>query len=91
MEAVVLYRVELELVKDGGVCLTVVKGDVDDVGIGGLEQSFEILLHHGEKDVLESKSIEIARNQSFLAESLDDGFVANLTGLAFQFKMLHFV
>ena len=41
MEAVVLDRMELELMDDGGVSLTVIKLDVDDVGVRGVGDTLE--------------------------------------------------
>ena len=60
------------------------------VSIGRLEEALKIFLIYSEEDVLDAASIEIARNEALLAESLDDGFVSNLTALAVKCEMFHF-
>ena len=80
---------ELELMDDGGVSLTVIKLDVDDVGVRGVGDPLEILVCDSEKDVLNTLAIEVARNKTLLADGLDDGFVADLTDFAVKLKMLH--
>ena len=89
VEAVVLYGMELELVKDCGASLTSVEDEVHDVGIRRAEESLEVLVADSEEDVFYAAAVEIAGNESLFAESLDDGFVADLAGLALEFKMLH--
>ena len=91
VEACVEYRMELKLVKDCAVGLAIVEDEVNDECLRGIGDTLEFFLIDCEEDVLHSETIKIAWNESLLAESLDDGFVANLTDLAFQFKMLHFV
>ena len=81
---------ELELMENHGIVLLSIEGEVDDVGIRGAKKVLEILFYHGEENVVDSVAIEIARNEALLAECLDDGFVANLTGLAVKCEMLHF-
>ena len=90
MQATVVHRVELELVEDGVELLAVVQYEVYDKGVGGIGESLELLLVHREEDVLHAEAIEVARDDALLAEGLDDRFVADLTDLAVQFKMLHF-
>ena len=89
MEAVVLDRMELELMDDGCVSLSVVKLDVDDVGGGSVGDSLEVLVRDCEKDVLNALAIEVARNKTLLADGFDDGFVTDLTDLAVDLEMLH--
>ena len=89
VEAGVEYRMELKLVKDCAVGLAVVEDEVNDVCLRGIGYALEFFLIDCEEDVLHSETIKIARDESLLAESLDNGFVADLTDLAFQFKMLH--
>lgn len=91
VKAVVLYRVELELVNDCGVSLTVVKGKVNDVRHRSLDKTLEFLLFYGEKYVLHSETIEVARYEALCAECLDYGLVANLANLAVKCEMLHCV
>ena len=90
MQAVVLYRMELELMEDGFELLSVIEHEVDDEGLGGVDNTCEITVGDGEKDVFHSEAVEVARHQAFFAESLDGGFSGGLTNLAFQFKMLHY-
>ena len=89
VEAVILYRMILELVTDGGIGLAVVQLDVDDVGCRSVGDALEIPLLHCEKDILHSLSIEVARNEALPAECFDNGFVADFTDCAVEFKMLH--
>ena len=91
VKAGVEYRMELKLVEHCVVGLAIVEYEVDDVGLWSVGSDLELLCIHCEEDVLHSETIKIARDEALLTESLDDGFVANLTDLAFQFKMLHFV
>ena len=81
---------ELQLVENHGVVVLAVEGEVDDVGIRSGKKTFEILFVNGEENVLDTVSIKIARDEALLAESLDDGFVSNLTGLPVKCEMLHF-
>ena len=91
MKAGILYRMILEFVEDGGLLLAVVEHEVYDEGSGGFGDTLEFLFIDGEENALGAVAIKIAGNETLFAESLDDGLVANLTDLAFQFKMLHFV
>jgi hypothetical protein len=90
VKAIVLYRMELELMENHRVVLLAIEGEVDDEGIRSAEESLEILFLNCEENILDSVAIEIARDEALLAECLDDGFVANLTGLAVKCEMLHF-
>ena len=90
MEADVLYRVELKFVEDGCVLFTI-EVEVNDVGIRGVGKTLEILGVDCEEDVLNTCTIEVARDETLTTESLDGGFVANLTKLALKFEMLHFL
>ena len=78
----------LKLVKNSCVVLAV-KVEVYDERLRSVGEEAEFLRVDCEEDILNTVAIEVARNESFSAESLDDGFVADLTGLAFQFEMLH--
>ena len=89
MEAEILYRVELKLVKDSRV-LGTIEIEVNDVGVRGVDKTLEILGVDCEEDVLNTCTIEVARDETLTTESLDGGFVANLTKLALKFEMLHF-
>ena len=91
MEAVVLYGMELKLMDNGVVGLSVAEDQVYDVAGGGVGDTLEILGVDCEEDVLDAESVEVARDEALLPESLDDGFVASLTDLAFQFEMFHFL
>jgi hypothetical protein len=90
VEAIVLYGMELQLVKDHGVVVLSVEGEVDDVGIRSGKETLEVFLVDGEENVLDTVSIKIARYEALLAESLDDGFVSNLAGFPVKSEMLHF-
>ena len=90
VEAVILDGMELKFVKNYGVVGLAVEGEVHDVCVGSLEEALEIFLIYSEEDVFDAASIEVARNEALLAESLDDGFVANLTALAVKCEMFHF-
>ena len=91
MEAVVLYRVELELMEDAAVLLAIVKNEVDNVGCRSADETLEILVGDCEKYVLHSETIEIAWYETFFADSLDDGLVSDFADSAAQFKMLHLI
>ena len=91
MEAVVLYRVELELMEDAAVLLAIVKNEVDNVGCRSADKTLEILVGDCEKYVLHSETIEIAWYETFFADSLDDGLVSDFADSAAQFKMLHLI
>jgi len=90
MEAEILYRVELKLMKNCCVLLAI-EVEVNDVGIRGVDKALKILCVNCEEDVLKTCTIEVARNETLTTESLDGGFVANLTKLAIKFEMLHFL
>jgi hypothetical protein len=89
VEALVGDGMPLELVKDGGVSLAVVKLEVHDVGLRGVGETLEVTGVDGEEDVFHAETVKVARDEALTAESLDDGFVGGLTDQAFQFKMLH--
>ena len=89
MEAVVLDRMELELMHDCHVGLAVVKLDVDDVGGGSVGDSHEIPFRDCEEDVLDSLSVKVARDETLPADRFDHGLVSDFADLAVKFKMLH--
>ena len=88
VQASVSYRVELELVKNSGVLLSV-EVEVNYIGARSVGDGLEFLCIYCEENVLESETVEIARNESLCAEGLDGSLVANLTKLAFEFNVLH--
>jgi len=88
VEANVLDGVELKLVYNCCVLLAV-KYKVYDVRCRSVGKTLEILGINSEKNVLKSKTVKVARNETLCADSLDGCFVANLTKLALQLKMLH--
>ena len=89
VEAVVLYRVPLILVCNGGVGLAT-QIQVNDVGSGGMRETLEFFLIDCEKDVvLNTFTVQIAGNQALAAEGLDYGLVALLADFALKRKMLH--
>ena len=51
--------------------------------------TFELFLRNCEEYVLKTLSIEVARDETLPAESLDDSLVADLTDLAVQCEMFH--
>ena len=79
----------LQFVQDGGLRGAAVQDEVHDVGLRRVGEGLEFFGVDGEEDVLESEAVQVARHEAFAAEGLDDGLVADLAGLAFQFKMLH--
>ena len=89
VEAVVLDRMELELVYGCGVFFAVVEYDVDDVGCGVTEKSAKLFGSYCEKNVVDSLAIEVAGNEPLFAEGLDDGLVPNFTDFAVKGEMLH--
>jgi hypothetical protein len=89
MEAVVLHRMELELMYDCHVGLAVVKLDVDDVGCGSVGDALEIPVRNCEENILHSLSVKVARDKALLADGFDHGLVSDLADLAVNFKMLH--
>ena len=89
MEAVVLDRMELKLMDDSLIGLTVVELDVDDKGSGGVGDTLEVLVVDSEEDILHSLTIKVARDKTLLADRFDDGFVADLTDFAVDFEMFH--
>lgn len=91
METCVRYRMELKLMKDGRVLLAIVKSDVYDEGLWSIGETLELLCVNCEKYVLHAETVEVARDETLLADRLDCGLVAYLADLAVQFKMLHCV
>ena len=89
MEAVVLYRMELELVDDCHVVLAIVKLDVDDERCRSVGDSLEVPVADCEEDILHSLSIEVAGNETLPADRFDYGLVSDLADFAVKFKMLH--
>ncbi len=89
MEAVVLYRMELELMYDSGVALAIVENDVDDVGPGITQESAKLFCSDSEKYVFDSLTVEVAWNEPLFAEGLDDGLVPNFTDFAVKCEMFH--
>ena len=90
VQAVVGHRVPLKLVENCGEFLLAVQDKVDDVGLGSVGNSLEVLCVNGEKYVFYAEAVEVARDESLLAESLDGCFASYLSGLAVEFEMLHF-
>jgi hypothetical protein len=88
VEAVVVYRVPLILVSNGGVVLAT-QFQVYDVGSGSVGQTLEFFLVNGEEDVLHTGTVEVAGNQALGTEGLEDGLVTFLADFAFKRKMLH--
>ena len=88
VEAVVIHRVPLVLVGDGGVHLTI-EVEVHDVGGGGVGETHQLLLIDSKQDVVDAGAVEVAGDEALAAERLDDGLVALLADLAVQLKMLH--
>ena len=88
VQAVVIHRVPLVLVGDGGVHLAI-EVEVHDVGGGGVGETHQLLLDDGEQDVVHTETIEVAGDEALAAERLDDGLVALLADLAVQLEMLH--
>ena len=88
VQALVSNRVELKLVKNCGVLL-VSENEINDESLRSVGDCLELLGINCEKNVLDTASLKVARNKTLLAESLESGFVADLTWLAFKFKMLH--
>ena len=76
VQASVSYRVELELVKNSGVLLSV-EVEVNYIGARSVGDGLEFLCIYCEENVLESETVEIARNESLCAEGLDGSLVAN--------------
>lgn len=89
MEALVSDGVPLELVEHC-LILLLTEVEVDDECLGCVCGCLEILCAYCEENILDTTAIEIAGNESLTAESLENGFVANLTDLTVKFEMLHF-
>ena len=89
MEALVSYRMLLKLVKNGVDFLSVAELKVDDVGVWSVGDRLECLCAHCEEDVLHSKSIKVARYESFPADGFDCLLAGCFTELAFQFDVFH--
>ena len=89
MEAEVLDRMPLKLVETGADFLAVAELEVDDVRVRSVGDRFESLCVNSEVDVLHSESVDVARYESFLAESLDGLLSGSFTKLTFEFNVFH--
>lgn len=90
VEAVVIYRMELELVGNGCELLAVIESDVYDIRLRNIGDALEIFSVYSEEDVaLDARAVKVARNEALLAERLDDGLVASLADGSLQFEVFH--
>ena len=51
--------------------------------------SHKVSFSYCEENVLQTRSVEVARNETLLADRFDDGLVADFTDFAVKLKMLH--
>jgi hypothetical protein len=79
----------LYLVKYCITASSVRKLEVDDVRVWSVSDSLEVLSVDSEKDVLQSETIDVARNLSLAADSLNGCLVASFAYLAIEFNVLH--
>ena len=91
VKAVVLYRVELKLVDNSIKLCTIAELEVNDVRCRSVGKTLKIFLCNCEKYVLYACTINVAWNETLFAELFDNRLVADLTDLAFQCEMFHFV
>lgn len=89
VETLVGYRVPLKFVKHCIEFLTIVKFEIYDVRVWSVGKSFESLCLNSEEDILHSESVDVARNESLSADSLDSLLVSHSTQSAFQFDVFH--
>src|SRR5574344_2037079 len=89
MKACVINWMELEFVKNRSVSFAIAQSQVNNVSCWSVGDFLKIFCVYCEKDVFHPKTVKIAWYQTLSTESLDYGFVASLTDLAFQFEMLH--
>lgn len=89
METLVGDRVPLKFVKHCIELLTVVELEVYDVRVRSVCEGFESLCLNSEEDVLHSESVDVARNESLSADSLDSLLVSYCAQSAFQFDVFH--
>ena len=89
MKSLISYRVILNLVKNCVHLCTVVELEVDDIRVRSVGDSLEILCVDSEKHVLDTESIDVARNLSCTTNSLYSCLVASFANLAFEFNVLH--
>ena len=78
----------LYLLKNGQIVLSV-DFKIDDVVIRSVGDLPQILCVYGERYVLHSVSVQIARNPPCVADSIDIGFLAVLPELSFQKNLFH--
>ena len=90
VKAVVLYRVELELVKNCEVLLAVAELKVNDIRCRSVGKTFKIFLCDSEENVLDTCAVDVAWYKTLFAEFFDCRLVAGLTNLAVQCEMFHF-
>ena len=89
MESLVSYRMPLYLMEDSIEFLPVIELKVNDVGIRCMSDVLKVLCVDGKEDILHSETIDVARDKTCPADSLDGCLVADLTDRAFQFNVFH--
>ena len=90
VDGTVGHRVILDRLEDG-LMLGTFDVEVHDVGIRGMGETFELFLVNGERDVLDTGSVDDARDAVFSADALDIGFLAGDPLLSLKFEMFHCV
>ena len=81
--------IPMNLMKNGIHLLTVIKFEINDIRVWCVSKCLEILSIDSEENVLDTESIDVARNLSCTTYSLYCRLVASFANLAFEINVFH--